>query len=787
VTPPHGSPAPSGLAPRARTLDELPIPTRARGVELVGEMRGSGYRNPPALVRRADGQTIQLTKLLYQVLAAIDGRRTYADIAAAVGARIGRTLTAADAGFLIETKLRPLGVLRRPDGTDPEVERANPLLALRLKYVVTDPERTARITAPFAALFRPGIVLAVLAAFAVSVWWVMFDKGLGNATHEAFHDPRLLLLVVGLTVLSAGFHEFGHAAACRYGGATPGAMGAGLYLVWPAFYTEVTDSYRLGRWGRLRVDLGGLYFNAVFAVGVMGAWWLTGWDALLLVVATQVLQMVRQLTPLVRFDGYHILADLTGVPDLFHHIKPTLLGLLPHRWGRPEHRVLKPWARAVVTLWVAIVVPVLAALLVLLVLVLPRLAATAWEGLGVQQEVLAANWAEGDLASVGVRILSILTLSIPVLSIGYLLARIVRRTFLRVRAATSGDQRKRFAAVVAGLFLLGGVAWAWWPGERYVPIQPAERGAVQDLFTPAVLPVPDQDDGAPAADDLAPAGRQAAPADGATGGPQLALVVVPSSSSTDEAVATSDALAPVERSASGPAPGAAAPDDRRPGDDWPFPWEPPAAVDEGDNRAMSVVTRDGGSTYQVALAYVWVTDGSPVRHHNEAWALASCVDCTAVAVAFQSVFIVGGSDEVVPANVAVAATYDCEDCVTHAVAVQLITTLTEMPDQRTLAELQQVLGSLQGLEGTVRTLPIAEVYLQLKAAEAEILRILTEGGYLALAAPRLSRCGRRWCWRRWPGSPTRRSGRCADATATGCTSRRWSVRAGSSRATAPRR
>ena len=139
-----------------------------------------------------------------------------------------------------------------------------------------------------------------------------------------------------VTVLSAGFHEFGHAAAARRGGATPGAMGAGLYLVWPAFYTDVTDSYRLGRGGRVRTDLGGLYFNAIVAVAIMGVWWATGYDALLLVVATQILQMVRQLMPLVRFDGYHVLADATGVPDLFHRIKPTLLGLLPWRWTAPR-------------------------------------------------------------------------------------------------------------------------------------------------------------------------------------------------------------------------------------------------------------------------------------------------------------------------------------------------------------------------------------------------------------------------------------------------------------------
>ena len=60
--------------------------------------------------------------------------------------------------------------------------------------------------------------------------------------------------------------------------------------------------------------------------------------------------MLRQLTPLVRFDGYHVLADITGVPDLYHRIKPTLLGMLPWRWRDPEATVLKPWARAVVTL-----------------------------------------------------------------------------------------------------------------------------------------------------------------------------------------------------------------------------------------------------------------------------------------------------------------------------------------------------------------------------------------------------------------------------------------------------
>ena len=386
-----------GTSPPAQVSE---VPVRADGVQLIGEMKGSGYRQPPALARRSDGQTIQLTPLLYLVLATVDGRRDFAEIGEAVGAALGKSVSADNVRTLVEGQLRPAGLVVDADGTQPQVQKSNPLLALRFKYAVTDHDRTRRLTAPFGWLFNPVVVIVVLAALVAVSWWVLFEKGLASATYEAFDKPALLLLVVLVTVLSAGFHEFGHAAAARRGGATPGAMGAGIYLVWPAFYTDVTDSYRLGRWGRVLTDLGGLYFNAIVAVGIAGVWLVTQYDALLLVIATQILQMVRQLTPIVRFDGYHVLADITGVPDLFQRIKPTLLGVLPWRWKHPESTVLKPWARAVVTLWVALVVPLLVFSLVCMVLALPRILGTAWASAGKQVALLGAAWADADFLEV---------------------------------------------------------------------------------------------------------------------------------------------------------------------------------------------------------------------------------------------------------------------------------------------------------------------------------------------------------------------------------------------------
>src|SRR6478672_4986743 len=307
---------------------------RAEGLELLGEIPGSGYRQAPALARRADGQVITLTPLLHQTVAAIDGRRDVAEVAATVSDSSGRLVRPDAVRQLVDATLRPLGLLRRADGGEPELRRANPLLALRARKMITDPAITRRITTPFAVLFTPFVAIpAVLAFLAVSAW-VLFREGLAAAPAQAFHFPSLFLVVVVVTVLSAGFHEFGHAAAAQRGGATPGVMGFGFYLFWPAFYTDVTDSYRLGRGGRLRTDLGGLYFNAIVAVITVGVWWVTGYDAILLLVATQILQMLRQLLPFVRFDGYHVLADLTGVPDLFARIGPILRSLVP---GRPAH------------------------------------------------------------------------------------------------------------------------------------------------------------------------------------------------------------------------------------------------------------------------------------------------------------------------------------------------------------------------------------------------------------------------------------------------------------------
>lgn len=243
-------------------------PQLAAGIELIGEYEDSGYKEPPSIARRADGQIIQLPSLLYLIAEKADGRTSCEEIAERVSDETRRGVSADNVRFLVEEKLRPLGVLAQADGSSPELQKADPLLALKFR-VAAVPARVVRaVTTVFHPFFLTPVWVTAVAALVVFDVWFFFFHGVAQSARALMYNPLLLLMVFGLVVLATALHEIGHATAARYGGAKPGVMGAGIYVVWPAFYTDVTDAYRLDRKGRLRTDLGGVYFNVLVILGL---------------------------------------------------------------------------------------------------------------------------------------------------------------------------------------------------------------------------------------------------------------------------------------------------------------------------------------------------------------------------------------------------------------------------------------------------------------------------------------------------------------------------------------
>src|SRR3954447_15504529 len=683
-------------APPARVVLD-----RAEGLELLGEVHGSGYESGACLVRRADGQMVHLGPLMYALLECVDGERDVADLRTCLSESVGKEFDEEHVIRLAE-KLGGHGLLAGTEEKAPP--KSNPLLALRWKVLVTNPPVTRRLTTPFTFLFRPWVMVPVLLCFLGVCWFVLFHKGLASATSQALQNPELLLLVFGLAILSAGFHELGHASACRYGGATPSGMGMGLYMVWPAFYTDVTDAYRLPRRDRLRTDLGGLYFNAIVAVATMGVWLAWHVDALLLLIALQLIEMVKQLSPVIRADGYHILADATGVPDLYAHIGPTLRRLLPGH--RHEASALTGRARLIVTLWVLIVVPVLLGLMVAAVLVLPRLIATAWDSGHHIAAGLPHQFSSGHIVDGLASILRLVALLLPALGSAYITYRLGKSGTKRALAWSRGRPVRRGAVVAVAAVLAAGLAWAWWPAGQYQPVTGNERGTLTGLFRLASSP------------------RTVATPAGVAPGRHLAIAMVPRGgvSATHPVLFVvpgrdGRATALLGDTANGPA--------------LSFPFRLPAAPGPGDTQALALNTTDGGVVYDVEYALITITDGEAVPNTNSAFAIASCNGCTTVAVSFQVVLVIDESNIVAPINAAGALNYECPACMTTALAEQMVITLKAQPP---LALQKQLEGELQKLDAITLlgdNVTPAAVAAQVAAIESEIEEELRASGLLA--------------------------------------------------------
>ena len=163
------------------------------------------------------------------------------------------------------------------------------------------------------------------------LWMLMMFTGLGLLVRrwDAFKDPMhsmlanetLLFIWVALIGLKV-IHEFGHAYACKiFGGKVP-EMGAFFIAFTPCAYMDASAAWGFSRIRhRVIVSLAGMYFESVMAFVALLVWCWTA-DPLIsscahhVVVLSTAVTIGFNINPLMRYDGYYVLSDLVGIPNL---------------------------------------------------------------------------------------------------------------------------------------------------------------------------------------------------------------------------------------------------------------------------------------------------------------------------------------------------------------------------------------------------------------------------------------------------------------------------------------
>jgi putative peptide zinc metalloprotease protein len=136
-----------------------------------------------------------------------------------------------------------------------------------------------------------------------------------------FSWQGLLVYALGLSAVKV-IHELGHALTATRFGCRVASMGVSFLVMMPVLYTDTTSAWRLrSRRQRIAIDCAGVAAELMTAAVCTFLWlWLPdgALRSAMFVLATSswMLSLFINLSPLTRFDGYYVLSDLLGVPNL---------------------------------------------------------------------------------------------------------------------------------------------------------------------------------------------------------------------------------------------------------------------------------------------------------------------------------------------------------------------------------------------------------------------------------------------------------------------------------------
>lgn len=285
---------------------------------------------------QAGGRTHRVSPGAYRLLGALDGERTVDAVWTEAALELGDGAATQDEAIQLLAQLHSADLLVGEGSPllDELVERQGRHRRARVARVLKNPTSMVlhlwdpdRALAALDRLLRPvpGAVLAAAWALAVLPALVLAAAHWGelsaNLSDQALSAENVALLAVVFPLLKL-CHELGHGLAVkRFGGAVHDC-GVMLLVFYPVPYVDASASIAFrDRHRRALVGAGGMLAEMLVAAGALYVW-LAVEPGLVRAVAYNVILIAGVSTlvvngnPLLRFDGYFILCDLVGIPNL---------------------------------------------------------------------------------------------------------------------------------------------------------------------------------------------------------------------------------------------------------------------------------------------------------------------------------------------------------------------------------------------------------------------------------------------------------------------------------------
>ena len=296
------------------------------------------YRGQPWYVLRnsLSGRNHRFNAAAYALIGQMDGRRTVQEIwentgqlsvdASPTQDEVIHLLGQLHDADLIQSDILPSTVemvrqFRGVQNSGWKQRVANPFF---LRFPICDPDRFLEkwgfLTAPL--FTRSAFVLWLLIVFSAIVAACLHWPELSGSLSDQLFSPRNLLLLWLVYPLVKILHEFGHAFAVKKWGGEVHEMGIILLALTPLPYVDATASASFpDKQQRIAVAAMGMAVELLLASLALFIW-LNVEPGLVSALAYNVMLIGGVSTvlfngnPLLRYDGYYILADLVEIPNL---------------------------------------------------------------------------------------------------------------------------------------------------------------------------------------------------------------------------------------------------------------------------------------------------------------------------------------------------------------------------------------------------------------------------------------------------------------------------------------
>jgi putative peptide zinc metalloprotease protein len=198
---------------------------------------------------------------------------------------------------------------------------------LYIKIPIFDPDRLLQRMMPYCGwVFSPAALVLAHLYFLVALFFVgmhfevFYDRLPRYQEFFTFGNLGWMWLALGIVKV---IHEFGHGLSCRKYGGEVHEMGALFLCLSPCLYCNVSDAWTLpNKWKRIVISYAGIYIELFIAATATFVWWYTPSHpfinnlALCLMVVCSVSTVVFNANPLMRYDGYYVMADWLEIPNL---------------------------------------------------------------------------------------------------------------------------------------------------------------------------------------------------------------------------------------------------------------------------------------------------------------------------------------------------------------------------------------------------------------------------------------------------------------------------------------